>query len=65
MSKNPINKEPISYSVREAAAVIGISRSKLYTMLGNGEIQCVRLGGRTLIRRSDIDKLLESNVVAS
>jgi excisionase family DNA binding protein len=65
VSKNPINKEPISYSVREAAAVIGISRSKLYTMLGNGEIQCVRLGGRTLIRRSDIDKLLESNVVAS
>lgn len=65
MSKEPINKEPISYSVREAAAVIGISRSKLYTMLGTGEIQCVRLGGRTLIRRSDIDKLLESNVVAS
>lgn len=65
MAEKVTNESPISYSVREAAAIIGISKSKLYTMLGTGEIQCVRLGGRTLIRRTDIDKLLESNVVAS
>ena len=41
--------ERLTYSVSEAAEAIGISRSKLYTLLGRGELQSVRVGRRTLI----------------
>ena len=63
MPKKPLNVAALSYSVPDAAEIIGISSSTLYAMIGAGTIQCVRLGGRTLIRRADIDKLLESNIV--
>ena len=63
MPKKPLNVAALSYSVPDAAEIIGISKSTLYAMISAGTIQCVRLGGRTLIRRADIDKLLESNIV--
>jgi len=68
MERNQVNDKPlnpgaIAYSVAETAKLIGVSDFKIRTMLRLGELQCVRLGGRTLIRRADIDALLESNVV--
>lgn len=41
--------ERLTYSVSEAAEAIGISRSKLYTLLARGELRSVRVGRRTLI----------------
>lgn len=41
--------ERLTYSVSEAAEAIGIGRSMLYTLLGRGELQSVRVGRRTLI----------------
>lgn len=56
-------EERLAYGVKEAARKIGISTSKLWGMIAAREIPCVRLGGRTLIRRVDIDTLLTTSVV--
>lgn len=49
----------LAYSVAEAAAVIDISRSKLYELLGSGELQSIKIAGRRLIRHSDLLSLLK------
>jgi excisionase family DNA binding protein len=42
----------------EAAALLGVSRSRLYEMLNTGSLPAVRLDGRTWrIPRAAIDKL--------
>jgi excisionase family DNA binding protein len=51
---------PRAVSIREAAALLGISRSFLYELLAAGELPSVRIGRRRLIRPADIDDFLRS-----
>lgn len=48
-----------AFSVDAAAKYIGISRAGMWRLLKAGELQCVRIGGRTLFRRVDLDAFLE------
>lgn len=56
----------MSYSVDEAAALIGIGRTTLYGLIKAGELPVIKIGTRTLVRRNDLEKLihLDSNVAA-
>lgn len=47
-----------AYSVKDAAAACGLSRSTLYRLIGEGQLTPVRLGGRTLLPAEQIEKLL-------
>jgi excisionase family DNA binding protein len=47
-------------SIGEAAQLLGIGRSTLYRLLTDGDLTGVKIGARTLIRRSDLEALLES-----
>lgn len=49
-----------TYSVDEAAAVLGVSRSTLYECVKAGEIRAIRLRSRILIPSATIDKLIEA-----
>jgi excisionase family DNA binding protein len=49
-------------NVEEASDYLRISRASVWRMLKNGNIARVRLGGRTVIRRVDLDALLERSV---
>lgn len=53
-----------TYTVREAAAVLGISRYTLYDMVKAGTFPAIRLGGRVLIARAQIDKVLAEGISA-
>ncbi len=44
-------------SINESCNLIGISRRTLYRILKRGEIKAGKFGKRTIIRRSDIDKI--------
>jgi excisionase family DNA binding protein len=44
--------------VNDACAALGISRSHLYGLAARGEIRLVRIGHRTLVPESEIDRLL-------
>jgi excisionase family DNA binding protein len=59
------NDNRLAYGVKDAAEKIGISASKLWAMIANREISCVRLGGRTLITVRELSRLLGTPVPSS
>jgi excisionase family DNA binding protein len=55
----PVNDHGIAYSVPDAARAIGVSPRTIYNLGERGELQLIKLGGRTLVRRSDLEALIE------
>jgi len=51
---------PVLLSIGEAAQLLGIGRSTLYRLFTDRNLTGVKIGARTLIRRSDLEALLES-----
>jgi excisionase family DNA binding protein len=49
----------MAVSPAKAAALLGVSRSKLYELLNRG-IPALKLGRRTLVRVADIENFLNS-----
>jgi len=47
-----------AYRIDEAAYVLRISRSSIYNMIRDGRLKSVKIAGRTLILRSEIERLL-------
>lgn len=50
---------PAAFSPAEAAQQLSISRANLYRLIAEGTIRRVKIGRRTLIPASEIDRLLE------
>lgn len=48
----------LSYGPDTAARLIGIGRTKFFELLRSGEIQSVTIGGRRLIRHTDLEEFL-------
>jgi excisionase family DNA binding protein len=48
----------VTYTVEEAAALLGISRSTAYECASNGQIPVLRLGRRILVPRHALERLL-------
>lgn len=48
-----------TYTVEEAAGVLGIGRSAAYEGVRNGQIPAARIGGRWLVPKTALKKLLE------
>lgn len=59
------NVQSVLLSVGEAARFLGIGRSTVYGLLSDGDLTGVKIGSRTLIRRSDAEALVERLPVAS
>jgi excisionase family DNA binding protein len=45
--------------VEAAAILLGIGRTKMYDLIGRGEIPVVRIGRRTLIHRNDLEQFAQ------
>ncbi len=45
---------PLTMTVSEAAALIGLSESATYDAVGRGELPAVRIGRRILIKRIEL-----------
>ncbi|QOG06399.1 helix-turn-helix domain-containing protein [Aureimonas sp. OT7] len=43
----------------ETATYLRSSRTSLYRMIRRGDVKPIKLGGRTLFRRTDLDALIE------
>jgi excisionase family DNA binding protein len=54
----PAKLERATYSVEEAAKVLGLSRWAAYEAVKNKEIPTIRIGRRLLIPRAGLDRLL-------
>ena len=45
-------------SIRETCAQLGLSRTKIYSLINEGRLQVRRIGGRTMITQVSIDALV-------
>jgi excisionase family DNA binding protein len=52
------------YPVPEAAAQLGIGRSTLYELVRKGELDVVRIGSRTLIPASSLERYIAGRTAA-
>lgn len=54
----PENREKLALRVADACNSLSISRSSLYNMIRDGRLKSVKIAGRTLVLRSEIERLL-------
>lgn len=55
------NDEKRTYSVGEFARIVGLGKNAAYSAVHRKEIQSIRIGGRFLIPKAVLDRLLEGN----
>lgn len=53
---------PAALCVEAGAEYLGVSRSSVWRRIKDGTLPCVRLKGRTLLRRVDLDAVLARHV---
>lgn len=54
----------IAYTIEQAAAACGISRTTIYSLIKAGELNPVKIGVRTLIRHADLEALINRKTAA-
>ncbi|MGX7706370.1 helix-turn-helix domain-containing protein [Methylobacterium sp. Gmos1] len=52
--------EPLAYRVDDAAMAIGVSQSKVWALIAQGDIPARKLVGSTVILRSDLEAYLSA-----
>ena len=50
--------KPRARRINDACAALGVSRSHLYNLAGEGKLRLVRIGNRTVVPELEIDRLL-------
>ncbi len=45
-------------SIRDGAAYLGLSASNLWSIVGRGEVAVIKVGGRTVLDRFDLDAFM-------
>lgn len=48
-----------AYRVPEACIALGIGRTSLYELVKNGELRLIRIAGRTLVPRAELERLVQ------
>jgi excisionase family DNA binding protein len=65
MLQNPLSirpEEKLALRIKEAVAVSGLSRSTIYKLVSEKKLRAVKVGGRRLILRKDLQALLHSGI---
>jgi excisionase family DNA binding protein len=57
----PDHRPRLTVTVREAAELVGISRTLAYELIARGELPHLRLGRRILVPRRAIEELLHGD----
>ena len=57
MTVEPI--QPIAFTIPDAVAYSGLSRSRLYNLIQAGDLPSLQVGGRRLIRRDALDAFFQ------
>ena len=69
MQSNPhpqvSNFEPLTYRIKDACRVVGIGRSKLYELVAEGRLTIVKIGGRSVVRRTELQRLIDEGPKAA
>lgn len=58
MDATTSNVERLAYPIPESCALLGgISRSSFFELVKNGELKTIKIAGRTLVPRSELERL--------
>ena len=57
------DNEKLVLSIEEAAKLLGISRTLGYQAARTGELPTIKIGGRILVSRKAIERMLDGNVI--
>ena len=57
-SNNPASPLRPVLSAKETADLLGVSRSHIFRLLQDGTLTRIKVGGRTLIRRTEVKELI-------
>jgi excisionase family DNA binding protein len=52
--------DPLAISINETAKVLGLGRTSIYAMIGDGRLEIFKLGRRTLVKTASIRRLVEA-----
>lgn len=52
--------EPLAISINETAKVLGLGRTSIYSMIGDGRLETFKLGRRRLVKTASIRRLFEA-----
>lgn len=52
-----------AYKINEVAAALSLSRTTIYKLISQGELQRIKLGATTLIAADSVDALLQRHAV--
>lgn len=53
------------HTIRETCATLSVGATKCWELIGTGQLEVVRLGGRcTRVKKSSIDRLIQNGVAA-
>ena len=55
-----MNNVALAYQTRDAARALGIGLTKLYEFIGKGELEAVKIGGRTVVTAASMQAFLDS-----
>ena len=59
MPTNQPTLEPLTVVVSEACRIMGIGRTRLYSLIKDGRLDIVKIGRRTLIRYDSLKRLAD------
>jgi excisionase family DNA binding protein len=51
--------EPLAYRIKDAARLLGMGKSKLFELIADGRLPARKIGGATVILRTDLISFLE------
>jgi hypothetical protein len=57
-AENPLSQiERLAFPVNDACHALGIKRTLLYELAKTGQLKLIKIAGRTLVPRSEIERL--------
>ena len=59
-SERTIVMDPVLCSIADAARVLGIGKTKTYELITDGQLECVTIGTRRLVKVASINQLVEA-----
>ena len=56
---------PLAHKIPDACRRLGIGRTMIYELLSAGELRSIKLGNRTLIPESELQKFIATRLAAA
>jgi excisionase family DNA binding protein len=54
----PAQAEPLTVTIPDACRMLGIGRTKIYELIGAGDVRAIRVAGRTLVDVASLRALI-------